>query len=129
MTAELQVPTPIAKLMKEEQRETVWENEKMEAELVQVAQGKLKEVQKRVMKGFQDEPVAPYQALPVSLKHLASAEPIVEPSERAPEVRIDIIRSSDEKMGMPVRNERKLTYSVDPVVSLRRRSTTLKSQG
>lgn len=85
MTAGLQVPTPIAKLVKEGQRETEWENEKMEAELVQVAQGKLKEVQKRVMEGFQDEPVAPYQALPVSLKHFASAEPIVEPSERAPE--------------------------------------------
>lgn len=87
MTAGLQVPTPIANLVQEEKRENEWENEQMEAELVQVAQGKLKQVQKRVMEGLQDEPVAPYQALPASLKHFASAEPIVEPSERAPQVR------------------------------------------
>lgn len=87
MTAGLQVPTPIANLVQEEKKENEWENEQMEAELVQVAQGKLKQVQKRVMEGLQDEPVAPYQALPASLKHFASAEPIVEPSERAPQVR------------------------------------------
>ncbi len=129
MTAGLQVPTPIAKLVKEEQRETEWENEKMEAELVQVAQGKLKEVQKRVMEGFQDEPVAPYQALPVSLKHFASAEPIVEPSERAPEVRIETIRSREEMLVMALWTKCKLTYFVDPVVSRQIRSTMLKLQG